>query len=178
MHNVKKCYTIAFDVVTDFVSRFGGGKGITTTQATEFDKATKSLGGMLKNINDTDLGKLKVARDLMHDMWQFAKAIDGDFEKLAECINEDLIEAIEKLQEVLEKGINYSGSGGETPKQPIVKTPKQVHDKQNGKEQKPTQNNNTALLNALKDLQSALSKGTYTVSLAPGAADSFIVKRQ
>ena len=177
MHNVKKCYSIAFDVVTDFVSRFGGGKGITASQATEFDKATKSLGGMLKNINSTDLGKLKVARDLMHEMWNFAKAIDGDFEKLAECINEDLIEAIEKLQEVLEKGINYSGSGG-TSEQPIVKTPKQVHDKQNGKEQKPAQNNNTALLNALKDLQSALSKGTYTVSLAPGAADSFIVKRQ
>lgn len=112
MHNVKKCYTIAFDVVTDFVSRFGGGKGITATQATEFDKATKSLGGMLKNINDTDLGKLKVARDLMHDMWQFAKAIDGDFEKLAECINEDLIEAIEKLQEALEKGGNYGGGSG------------------------------------------------------------------
>lgn len=178
MHNVKKCYTIAFDVVTDFVSRFGGGKGITTAQATEFDKATKSLGGMLKNINSTDLGKLKVARDLMHDMWQFAKAIDGDFEKLAECINEDLIEAIEKLQEVLEKGVNVGSSGGGAPVQPIVKTPKQVHDKQNGKEQKPAQNNNTALLNALKDLQSALSKGTYTVSLAPGAADSFIVKRQ
>jgi hypothetical protein len=178
MHNVKKCYSIAFDVVTDFVSRFGGGKGITTTQATEFDKATKSLGGMLKNINSTDLGKLKVARDLMHEMWQFAKAIDGDFEKLAECINEDLIEAIEKLQEVLEKGVNVGSSGGGAPVQPIVQTPKQGHDKQNGKEQKPAQNNNTALLYALKDLQSALSKGTYTVSLAPGAADSFIVKRQ
>lgn len=177
MYNVKKCYGIAFDVVTDFVSRFGGGKGITDTQANEFDKATKSLGGMLKNINDTDIGKLKVARDLMHEMWKFAKEIDGDFEKLAECINEDLIEAIEKLQEVLEKGVNVGSSGGGSP-QPIVQTPKQVHDKQNGKEQKPVQNNNKVLVDALNDLKTALSKGTYTVSLAPGAADSFIVKRQ
>lgn len=178
MHNVKKCYTIAFDVVTDFISRFGGGKGITTTQATEFDKATKSLGGMLKNINDTDLGKLKVARDLMHDMWQFAKEIDGDFEKLAECINEDLITAIEKLQEVLEKGVNVSSSGGGASAQPIVKTPKQVHDKQNGKEQKPAQNNDAAIINAINGLKDALSKGNYTVEMMPGSDNMFRVKRQ
>lgn len=155
MHNVKKCYTIAFDVVTDFISRFGGGKGITTTQATEFDKATKSLGGMLKNINDTDLGKLKVARDLMHDMWQFAKAIDGDFEKLAECINEDLIEAIEKLQEVLEKGVNYGGSGGsggsdKSPADSKSGGPKVL------KNTKDKSNEN--IINAIDSLKSAINK--------------------
>ena len=32
----------------------------------------------------------------------FAKSIRGDFDKLAECISEDLIEAIEKLNETFE----------------------------------------------------------------------------
>lgn len=158
MHNVKKCYTIAFDVVTDFISRFGGGKGITTTQATEFDKATKSLGGMLKNINDTDLGKLKVARDLMHEMWQFAKAIDGDFEKLAECINEDLITAIEKLQEVLEKGVNYGGSGGSGGSSSSDRSP--ADSKSGGpkvlKNTKDKSNEN--LINAINSLKSEIDK--------------------
>ena len=57
---------------------------------------------VLKQVDKTDLNKLKYAYSLVSKLADFAKSIRGDFDKLAECISEDLIEAIEKLNETFE----------------------------------------------------------------------------
>lgn len=77
------------------------GKKFTSSSASSFDKQTKSLVSVLKQVNETDFDKLKYTYSLVSKLAEFAKSIRGDFDKLAECINEDLIEAIEKLNETL-----------------------------------------------------------------------------
>ena len=77
------------------------GKKFTSSSASSFDKQTKSLVNVLKQVNGTDVNKLKYTYSLVSKLAEFARSIRGDFDKLAECINEDLIEAIEKLNETL-----------------------------------------------------------------------------
>jgi hypothetical protein len=58
--------------------------------------------GLMKQINSTNIDKLKTARDLMDRIASISKDIHGDFKGLAEVINEDLVDALEKLQDTLE----------------------------------------------------------------------------
>lgn len=81
---------------------FFEGKKFTNSNASAFTKQVTSLTNVLKQVDKTDLNKLKYAYSLVSKLADFAKSIRGDFDKLAECISEDLIEAIEKLNETFE----------------------------------------------------------------------------
>ena len=90
---------------------FFEGKKFTNSNASAFTKQVTSLTNVLKQVDKTDLNKLKYAYSLVSKLADFAKSIRGDFDKLAECISEDLIEAIEKLNETFEgtsKNLNIS----------------------------------------------------------------------
>ena len=94
-------YEGAGNTLTNIVSLFAG-KTFTNANATAFSKQTDSLVKVLKQVDGTDINKLKYAYSLVSKLADFAKSIRGDFDKLAECISEDLIEAIEKLNETFE----------------------------------------------------------------------------
>lgn len=66
------------------------------------EKSTKAASDLLVQVNKTDLGKLKQAQTLFARLAQFSKSISGNFDKLADCINEKLITALEELKNVLE----------------------------------------------------------------------------
>lgn len=103
-------YKGAGNTLTSIVSLFAG-KTFTNANATAFNKQTESLVKVLKQVDGTDINKLKYAYSLVSKLADFAKSIRGDFDKLAECISEDLIEAIEKLNETFEgtsKNLNIS----------------------------------------------------------------------
>lgn len=92
---------------------FFEGKKFTNSNASAFTKQVTSLTNVLKQVDKTDLNKLKYAYSLVSKLADFAKSIRGDFDKLAECISEDLIEAIEKLNETFEgtsKNLNISST--------------------------------------------------------------------
>jgi hypothetical protein len=98
--NLNKKYEGTNKTLSSLVALFAGKK-FTSSSASAFDKQTKSLVSVLKQVNDTDVNKLKYTYSLVSKLADFARSIRGDFDKLAECINEDLIEAIEKLNETL-----------------------------------------------------------------------------
>ena len=54
-------------------------------------------------INTTDIKKLETSVNLFSKMADFSKSINGNFEKLAESINEDLMPVLEELKETLNK---------------------------------------------------------------------------
>lgn len=98
--NLNKKYEGTNKTLSGLVELFSGKK-FTSSSASSFDKQTKSLVDVLKQVNGTDVNKLKYTYSLVSKLAEFARSIRGDFDKLAECINEDLIEAIEKLNETL-----------------------------------------------------------------------------
>lgn len=89
---------------------FFEGKKFTNSNASAFTKQVTSLTNVLKQVDKTDLNKLKYAYSLVSKLADFAKSIRGDFDKLAECISEDLIEAIEKLNATFEGTSNNLNS--------------------------------------------------------------------
>lgn len=86
--------------------------------AKNYQTNVKETKGLIKQINDTNLDKLKTANNLMKHIAELSRSIRGDFDGLSEVINENLITAIEELKEQLEKingGISVSGSSNATP---------------------------------------------------------------
>ena len=94
-----------------------------------FDKFSGSYGKFIEKINTVDLAKLTAANNMMKNLSEFSKSINGNFDKLADTINEKLIKALEELKDVLEKTEGKSGTNAPrivtmapVAKQPI-KTP-------------------------------------------------------
>ena len=94
-----------------------------------FDKFSGSYGKFIDKVNSVDLAKLTAANNMLKNLSEFSKSINGDFDKLADTINEKLIKALEELKEVLEKTEGKSGTNAPrvvtmapVAKQPI-KTP-------------------------------------------------------
>lgn len=57
----------------------------------------------LDKINSVDIGKLKTSTRMIESMAKLSKSIRGNFEGLAESINEDLMPVLEELREIMEK---------------------------------------------------------------------------
>lgn len=57
----------------------------------------------VEKINTVDIKKLETAANMFEKMADFSKSIHGNFEKLAESINEDLMPVLEELKETLNK---------------------------------------------------------------------------
>ena len=139
--------------------------------ANTFDKQTKSAINFLKQVNDTDLSKLKQTTSMFEEIRKFSQSIRGDFEELAECINEEIIEAIEKLEETLTKikdeGFNVNVSGGAT-QQPTVSDMKPTGDKATQATIKNLQDKIKVLENgtnaALRKLGSCIDNGRMKVN--------------
>lgn len=136
-----------------------------------FEKQTKSAISLLKQVNDTDLSKLQTTTSMFAEIRKFSQSIRGDFEELAECINEEIITAIEKLEETLTKikdeGFNVNVSGG-SPQQPTVNDMKPTGDKATQATIKNLQDKIKILENgtnaALRKLGSCIDNGRMKVN--------------
>lgn len=89
-----------FDNVALSVQKFG---------ALGYGGAKENIGALtnfIQKINDTSLDKLKSAADMMRNIAELSKSISGNFDKLADALNEKLITILEELKEILEKASN------------------------------------------------------------------------
>lgn len=130
---------------------FFEGKKFTNSNATAFSKQATSLTNILKQVDKTDLSKLKYAYSLVSKLADFAKEIRGDFDKLAECISEDLIEALKELNGTLEgtnKNINLT-----TPS-----TTAEMLPNKSGSDKEKTSNTSVKDANAMKERISVLER--------------------
>jgi len=71
---------------------------------------------LIKSVNTLDISKVTSLKELMHELYLFSDSIQGNFDKLADVINEKLLEALEKLTAALDdvnnKDFSSLGSGG------------------------------------------------------------------
>jgi len=77
---------------------------------------------LVKTIGGVDTNKLKYAATLMYSLNKVSQSIKGNFQGLAKVINEQLITALEKLQEVMKEiqtnGINVNSRPAVNPTAP------------------------------------------------------------
>ena len=64
--------------------------------------AMKSYTNFLKQIDDTDIDKLKETKSVFEQMARFSESINGNFEALAETLNEKIAPLLEELKESLD----------------------------------------------------------------------------
>ena len=82
-------------------SQMNGIQPINNQNSQNFQKNVHEVTGLIKQIGTTDINKLKYASNLMSRLAQFSASINGNFKELSHIINEDLIAALEKLEETL-----------------------------------------------------------------------------
>lgn len=79
----------------------------TDAQATAFNRNVNSSLNLLTKVSTIDINKLKYAKDLFAQIAAVAKQVNGNFDKLADVINEKLIKTLEDLSKAMD-GINTS----------------------------------------------------------------------
>lgn len=97
-------YKSAVSVMDNLISTLGGQK-VHAKNAGVLHKNIQETNNLVTKINSVDVDKLKTAADLMSNISKLSQSIRGDFNKLAEAINKDLLEALTKLTEAMD-GIN------------------------------------------------------------------------
>ena len=94
--------------------KFAGIAGVTDKNSQNFSNNVKEVTALMKQINSTDVNKLKYASTIMEKMAQFSNSIKGNFKELSKTLSQDLIVVLEKLQKTLEslKEHDFGGGGG------------------------------------------------------------------
>ena len=109
--------TSSFGTMFKIVKLMQGDKTSSTQlrKIREIRKNIKETRALIKQINTTDINKLKYASNLMSRLAQFSASINGNFKELAKTINKELITAIKELEQVLDElnknGIKTNGIG-------------------------------------------------------------------
>lgn len=102
-------------------------------------QATDDSVKLIKSVNTLDISKVNSLRDLMHELYLFSDSIQGNFDKLADVINEKLLTVLEKLAKSMDDVANTSFTGGETGETP-AKWPRATHNDDKDKQDKPKEN--------------------------------------
>lgn len=88
------------------------------------ERALNSYSSFLTKINDTDLEKLKTAKNLVQRMAEFSSTINGNFEGLADTLNDKIAPLMEEIKDALDqvKNGNISISTSSTESSPMSAT--------------------------------------------------------
>ena len=69
--------------------------------AADLSKTTDNFVKFVDKANSIDESKIKSVRDMFEQMARFSESVSGNFDKLAEVLNNELIEILEKLNDTL-----------------------------------------------------------------------------
>lgn len=86
--------------IKDLTSQFGGFANINSTQ---LDKNINSFSGFIDKVNTIDVEKTQKTTQLFEQMAKFSASIKGDFDKLAEALNEKMLPVLEELKDIMGK---------------------------------------------------------------------------
>lgn len=137
--------------------------------AAEVEKISEAHVKFLKQVNSTKLENLKYANSLMANMHKITKDIKGNFDKLADTLNEDIIEQLKEvaklLDEINKKDIKLPDND---TSQPAVNLAGKTIESEN----KETNTTKETKPDPLKTLQDALSrmKWSLTTPSSPGGS--------
>ena len=80
-----------------------GFNSISSEQIENNTKAVDNYVRFIDKVNTVEVSKLEKSAQMFKQMANFSNSIKGNFEKLAESINEDLMPVLEELKEIMEK---------------------------------------------------------------------------
>ena len=69
----------------------------------KLDKNINSFSGFVDKVNTIDIEKAQKTTQMFEQMSKFSASIKGDFDKLAEALNEKMLPVLEELKDIMEK---------------------------------------------------------------------------
>jgi hypothetical protein len=75
---------------------------VSSTDVNNQKKLLTNYGDFLTKVNNIDIGKVKTTADMFAQMARFSESVSGDFDNLANSINENLMPVLEELKKVME----------------------------------------------------------------------------
>lgn len=169
--------------ISSFVNSIIKFSNIGTVQS---QNVTKVFGDFIDKVNTVEVSKLEKSAQMFQQMANFSNSIKGNFEKLAESINEDLMPVLEELKEIMEKvptaiemnGANVSAAVASTTVAPTTtNVTKQVERENPGMDKKQVEQLVQARLkeHATSAANSTASKIDELISLLKGYSGDHVV---
>ena len=92
----------SFSKVANVIKTLAGTfETISKANVSAIDKNLSSYSGFVDKINTVDVTKLETSTRMFEQMANFSKNIQGDFNKLAETLNENLMPVLEELKNIM-----------------------------------------------------------------------------
>jgi hypothetical protein len=103
--NLQSIENVCKDVASSFNRMLDIKTGFTdlTKQAEQFKSITISTGVLINKINGLDISKVTALAKMFGNAAAFSRAIDGNFDKLADVINEKIAPLLEGLKQAIEE---------------------------------------------------------------------------
>ena len=163
-----------------------GFNSISTEQIENNTKAVDNYVRFIDKVNTVEVSKLEKSAQMFKQMANFSNSIKGNFEKLAESINEDLMPVLEELKEIMEKvptaietnGANVSAAVASTTVAPTTtNVTKQVERENPGMDKKQVEQLVQARLreHANSAANSTASKIDELISLLKGYSGDHVI---
>lgn len=90
----------AISCIKNLTSQFSDFADIDNTK---LNKNINSFGGFIDKVNTMDVEKAQKTTQLFEQMSKFSASIKGDFDKLAEALNEKMLPVLEELKDIMGK---------------------------------------------------------------------------
>lgn len=96
-------YTTFLDIITNINDSMSDMAKVSSTDVNNQKKLLTNYGDFLTKVNNIDVGKVKTTADMFAQMARFSESVSGDFDNLANSINENLMPVLEELKKVMEQ---------------------------------------------------------------------------
>ena len=173
--------------VIDYLCTFSDStKGLAEANSDNLSKNIDNYVRFIDKVNTVEVSKLEKSAQMFKQMANFSNSIKGNFEKLAESINEDLMPVLEELKEIMEKvptaietnGANVSAAVASTTVAPTTtNVTKQVERENPGMDKKQVEQLVQARLreHANSAANSTASKIDELISLLKGYSGEHVI---
>ena len=95
-------YTKFIEVIEDINKSVGKLSSVSSSQVSNSQKMLTNYGTFIQKVNTIDINKVKTTSDMFQKMTEFSESVNGDFDKIADAINEKLMPVLEELRKLME----------------------------------------------------------------------------
>jgi hypothetical protein len=96
-------YATILDVIGDLNSTLSNLAQVDSGSVGNQSKMLDNYGKFIDKVNTIDVDKVKTTTDMFGQMARFSESVNGNFDSLAESINEKLMPVLEELRKIMEE---------------------------------------------------------------------------
>lgn len=94
-------YSTILDVISELNGTMSDLAQVDSSQVSNQKKMLDNYSKFIDKVNTIDIEKVKTTADMFGQMVKFSESVSGDFDKLAESINEKLMPVLEELKNIM-----------------------------------------------------------------------------